>query len=985
MRSTLLRDGVRQALGIAAAAAAVGYSAAGNAQQPIAQLEEVIVTGTRIARQDYQAASPVVSLSAEQFDQMGTLNAEQLVNTLPQVVPHFSTGNNNPGNGQSYIDLRGLGPERNIVLVDGRRLMISSSDGRADINVIPTGLIERVEILSGGASAVYGSDAISGATNFILRRDFEGLEISAHTGQSGEGDAQTDAIELLLGAPLADDQGHVMLWAIYNERDLLSKGDRDFSRQAVSTTSYFPSGHIRQAAGNPWSLAAVQDVFTNLYGAPAPTATSSFVGNDDGTLFTQGNSGEGVLNFRTVQGEDLNGLFVGQNFIEGGDGFYSYNFEPFNNLVLPQERLSLGTDLALDLSENVEVYTQILFTNYTSDTRLAPSPAPTGENITNPDAGVEFTVPWNNPFVLANPGLSQILASRTGDNPALPGAGPTEDFIYRRRFIENGPRIESYERDAFQFVGGIRGNITENWQFDFYFARGKYNEQQEQNGNVSVTRVESLLDAPDGGVGICEGGFNPIPALSLSPDCADYIGVLAKNTQQIEHNHAEFVASGDVFEMPGGTASLALGLFWQKLDYEFKADEILASGDVAGFNAQDNIIGTTDNTDVFAELFLPVTERLGVTTGYRASDHNIADRNNSYKLELDWEAVEGLRVRGSYQRAVRAPNIEELFEPLVEDNPMVTDPCNFDSAFRTGPNAAQVEALCLAQGILPTELATYTQTTDQIDALQGGNPDLQEEKADTYTIGVVWEPRFNDNLQLSVDYYNIEIEDVITFLDPSLVMNRCFNANGENPTYDPNYEQCTKFTRTRATGEINSLLELTENIGGLRTDGVDVQVDWRTQIGEAHNLSFNFLTTFVNEFAESPAPGEPFVDYVGTIGDNEGEALPDLKASWTAVWDFRNFSNALRLRYLPSMDHEESVLVGSTDPDICDCTGVDSVVYVDASTTWRPTDAMSLRLGIQNLTDEDPQLYTPDQDSGTNPTVYDVIGRRWYLTFTYRF
>src|SRR5690606_1601568 len=165
----------------------------------------------------------------------------------------------------------------------------------------------------------------------------------------------------------------------------------------------------------------------------------------------------------------------------------------------------------------------------------------------------------------------------------------------------------------------------------------------------------------------------------------------------------------------------------------------------------------------------------------------------------------------------------------------------------------------------------------------------------------------------------------------------------------------------------------------------DLQVDWGTTIGDSHDLQINFLATFVNEFAEQPAPGEEFIDYVGTIGDNEGEALPDFKSAWTASWGFRNFTSALRLRYLPSMDHEETVLVGSTDPDICDCTGVDSVVYVDASTTWRPTDALTLRLGIQNLTDEEPQLYTPDQDSGTNPTVYDVIGRRWYLTFTYRF
>jgi outer membrane receptor protein involved in Fe transport len=991
LKANPMRMAVRRALQAGAIATVAGHSSIALSQDQLngpsqARLEEVVVTGSRIIRQDYSAASPVVTVDAEQFRQTGTLNAEELMNTLPQVVPHFSSGNNNPGNGQSYIDLRGLGEERNLVLVDGIRMVPSNEDAVVDINTIPTALISRVEVLSGGASAAYGSDAVSGATNFILRDDIDGVEINFQTGESGEGDTGITSIELLMGSDLADGRGNVVAWATYNDRERLGKGDRAFSAQAVSQTSFFPSGHVRRAAGNSWTLDAVQDVFTNLYGAAAPSTLGTLVGNDDGTLFTQGGAGEGVINFREVIGQDINGNFVAQNFLPDE---YSYNFEPFNNLIIPQERLNLGGMLNLDLSDNFEVFNRLFYTNYSSDTRLAPTPAPTSRNITNPDAGFEFTVPATNPFVQANAGLSQLLASRTGDNAGLGGwingvydpnaSGADEDFIYRRRFIENGPRIESYERDVFQWVGGIRGDLSDNWSLNAYLAKGKYNEQLKQDGNVSTTRVENLLDAPDGGVSICAGGLNPIGANTLSADCADYVAAAAKNNTRVEHNHAEAVVSGDIFPMPGGSASLAVGAFWQEYNFQFIADELLASGDVSGFNAEDNIIGRTSNTDLFAELYLPLTNSLDLNLGVRSSDHSVSDRNTSYKAEMNWSISDGFGLRGSYQRAVRAPNVGELFEPQVEDNPDVNDPCNFDSGFRTGGNAAAVRDLCLAQGILSSEIDTYSQTTDQISAFQGGNPDLKEETADTFTVGFVWQPADLDRLQLSVDYYEIEIEDVISFVDPSIVVNKCFNGDGSNPGYAVSNEWCQKFGRSPTSGEIIDLLELQENIAGLRTDGVDVQVDWGIGLGNAGDFGLNFVSTFVNEHSESQQPGDPFIDFVGSIGDNEGEALPDFKATLSATWDFRKFATLARIRYIPSMIHEEAVLTGSSDESVCDCTGVGSVVYMDLTTRYSFSDRLSFRFGIQNVTDEAPQLYTPDQDSGTNASVYDVIGRRWFL------
>lgn len=973
---------VRVVLVTAGALSAGLYGATSTAQEA---LEEIVVTGSRIARQDYESASPVVSLSADAFKQSGVVNAEQLVNTLPQVVPSFSTGNNNPGNGQAWINLRGLGSVRNLVLIDGKRAIPSNSSAIVDINTIPTQMIERVEVISGGASAVYGSDAVAGATNFILRKDFNGVEINGQYGMSEEGDTKAGNIDVLIGSDLADGRGNVMFWGSFNDRDRLGKGDREFSAQAVSGTSFFPSGHLRRASGNPWTLAAQTDVFTNLYGSTAPAALTNMAFNDDKTMF----AGTGLNNFRSVLGEGMDGLYFAQNY-PNGENTYSYNFEPWNNLVIPQSRFNMGANLTYAITDKVEAYSRIMLTNYNSSIQLAPSPAPTGKNSALDGLSNEFFIPVTSPFVQGNAGVLALANSRTGDNVLLPGSGAAEPLLFRYRFLSNGPRVESYERDVYQYLLGVKGDITDNWKFDVYGAHGKYNEQLNQDGNVAVPKVQTLLQAADGGASLCEGGFNPFGFGGLSAECADYVGVIAKNTTQIEHNLAEAVVTGDLFSLPGGQVSAAFGAFWQEMKFEFLADEILASGDVAGFNAQDNVLGRTANTDLFAEIYfpllsdLPAVQSLGLTVGYRYSDNTPAGGADSYKAELDWKIVDSVRVRGGYQRAVRAPNVGELYSPRFEDNPEVSDPCNFDSSERSGANAASVTALCGAQGIPASELPTYKQGNDQIDAVSGGNPDLLPEEADTYTLGVVWTPGFADRLSVAIDYYNIEVTGAISYIDPSIVVSRCYDP-AFNPDFSTSNFYCSLFGRSAASNEIDNLLEDNRNIGGYRTDGLDLQIDYGVSIGRFGDLGFNAVATFLNAFEEQQLPGDVWIDYKGTIGQQVGDVYADWRGTLTTSWNIQNWSTALRIRYLPAMDHKESIFNESTDPDVCGCTGVGSVVYADLSTAWQVTDDLSLRLGIENLTNEDPQLFSPDVDSGTNPSVYDVIGRRYFMSATYKF
>jgi outer membrane receptor protein involved in Fe transport len=981
-KSTITRA-VRLAL-LTAGAAGAGLT--GAAAQGQDQLSEITVTGSRIMRQDYEATSPIVTITAETFEQQGVSNAEQLVNTLPQVVPSFSSGNNNPGGGQAWVDLRGVGSVRTLVLVDGKRMTPAdaTAGSRVDINTIPTGLIERVEIISGGASAVYGSDAVAGAVNFILKKTFDGVEFGGRYGISEQSDAETQAYDVTMGSALAEGRGNIVIYGSFDERLALSKGDREFSAQAVSLTSYFPMGAYFGGANGP-SQAAVDNLFQGYGVAPGSVlATDTFAFNQDGSIFASSASDATVVqNYRG----DPNHVDVASNFFPGR---YSYNFEPWNKLIIPQERVSIGAMGNFTISEKVEAYTRVLFTNYSSQTALAPSPAPTGDNTTNPEAGAFFTIPVTNPFVQANADMLAILNSRTGDSAALPGAGATEDFLYRRRFVENSARTESYERDAYQAMLGLRGDISDKWRFDGYFAHGKLNGQENQGGNVRVSAVEQLLDAPDGGASLCAGGLNPFGQDTLSAECAEFIGVLAKNSDQIEQNLAELVISGDLFSVPAGTVSTAIGAFYQEQNVELLKDSVLASGDVAGFNAEDNVIGSIDHADAFVEFYvpllkdLPAVQSLAFSAGYRFSDHSIAGGNSSWKGELDWNVNDQLRVRGSVQRAVRAPNVGELFRPQVEDNPQVDDPCNFNSSFRTGANAAQARTLCLAQGVPAAIVDTYTQTTDQIDALLGGNLDLTEETADTYTVGFVWRPAAAERFSLSIDYYDMTIDDVITNIDPVVVANRCFNQDGANPNFELDNFYCNLFGRD-SIGQIDDLLEISNNLATLKTSGFDLQADYGFGLGRFGDLNLNLVATFVQTWDLQNLPGDSFLDYKGTIGEDPGETLPEMKGTFSARWSLGDFGATARLRYIDGMEHAVTTNIGSTDPAVCGCTGVPDTWYVDMSGVWQATEELLLRVGVDNLTDQAPRLYTPDADSGTDPSTYDLIGRRYFVSATYRF
>ncbi len=974
-------------------AAGLTASPPAHAQEtPEAESETIVVTGSRIRQRDLVANSPFETVTVQELNNSATLSVETFLNTLPQVAPNVSMASNNPssgdGSGKANIDLRGLGPERNVILLDGRRLVGADRDNVVDVNLIPVSLIERVEIISGGASAVYGPDAVSGVVNFILRDDFEGSELDVQYLVSGMDDAQQFQAAMTIGGDFADDRGNVVFNVSYADRDQLGKGDRDFSAQADATTSYFPSGTWVDSGNQP-TQAAVDAVFAG-YGASAGAAppnggATGFGFNGDGTLYSTGVAGSplDVVNFRRDESE-IATLFFPDRF--------SYNFEPDNNMILPLERQSFATFAHYELTDWARLYGQGIFANYVADQALAPSPAPTGGNPLDPGAGVNFTIPTTNPFISAD--LRALLDSRTGDRPLLNGSGPNEDFLYRFRATSLGPRLSSNEQSIYHMLTGVELTLPADWRGDAYYSQGRYVTEETQSGNLSVRRFEALLDSPTGGTEFCPGGFNPF-GVGLSEECGAFVEVIAKNRYVIEQDNAVITFNGPLpFAMPtsGQPIDVAVGAEYRSVDLNFTPDSALQPGEVAGFNGQGPIKGYIDFTDLFFEASFPLLEAapvindLELVVGYRLTDSNRFDQSETYKGELSWLPIDALRFRGSFQHAIRAPTIGELFAPLDENAPAVNDPCNADNPNRT----AQVLALCQAQGAAlgfsDAFVAGYQQPRSQIDALQGGNPNLEPEEADTFTLGVVFQPTIDagpvQNVAMSVDYYDIAIEEAIFAADPQLTANNCYSA-ATNPAFDPNSPFCTTFQRSPGDFTIFNLLQLQANQGNLETSGVDLSFSFESPLDEQTGVEWLGLfragvnVTWVQEFLEQTSPLTPTFDYAGALSDDPGETLPEWKGSINLGWKTGPFGADLRGRYIDAMAHRADIIVAPDDDP--GSSGVGAAWYWDLATRYDLSQSAQLRFGVLNLFDREIEQYANNVDAQTDPSTYDVIGRRFFI------
>ena len=939
-----------------AVGAAVGLSSTAmlpslaQAQGEPQLIEEVVVTGSRIARKDFVSSSPVQTVNAEQIQLQGTVNTEQLLNQLPQVVPGLTNTSNFPGDGSASVDLRGLGAQRTLVLVNGKRMVPTAQDGTVDINNIPAALIERVEVVTGGASAVYGSDAIAGVVNFVMKTNFEGVQFDSKYAITEEDDGDRYDLSLTMGSNFDDDRGNATMFIGYTDRDEVFAGDRDFSSVALG-----------DAIGD--------DPYLYPFGSSGIPGTRVF----GDAVF------DGVVNGG------------GARFLEDGsavpyDGATdTYNFAPVNYLQLPQERYTFNGFMNYNLAENITAYGEGIYVNHETPQQLAPTPA----QLLN----VDFNY-------AASPFLTDQAKQMFADSYDEDGDGVASLSRLRRRLTENEVRRSNDDLTTGRILVGLKGDFNNNWDWDAYYSWGKVERRTRLTGDASDSRLTAGLNTVDGATcvdpndtSVTIPGCVPVNIWgegNISQEAVDYINVGATNTTEYEQHYYGATIAGSLFELPAGDLGVAFGAEYRQEDSEFTPDEFLASGDVLGFNVQEATKGSYDVTEFFGEVNVPIladvflANYLGVTGAYRYSDYSTIDDTNTYALGAEWRPFSDLLIRGQYQRAVRAPNVLELFQGASNNFPSYSDPC-------AGGVTGALRDFCIASGIPASRIDNFEEADSQVESTEGGNPNLSEEESDTYTVGFVWTPsEFLEGLSLTVDYYSIEIEDAIDVAGGGAnnLIQLCYGG------LDLSSPECQSITRD-GNGDIINVLALNDNISEFKTEGVDLQLqynwDWDAigWGGDSALLQLQVLGNHTMENSFVPAPGQPKRDCEGRFGSPCGQTITGTASpdnSWNSSLTYFSGPLSVRLGWVWIDEVEDTRIDDGTPANTLPEPKLDDISYWDLSGRFSFTDNIDFSLGVENLFDEDPPKYgDASVQSNTDPSTYDVLGRRYWAGLTLKF
>jgi iron complex outermembrane recepter protein len=974
------RHSIRGRLMASTVLAASLLAAPALAQDDDTAVEELVVTGSRIARQDLTSVSPVATVGEQELENSGLVNTENLLATLPQAAPGVTGTVNNGNLGIATVNLRGLGTNRTLVLVDGRRQVPSDQFGRVDINLIPPALIERIEVVTGGASAVYGSDAISGVVNFLLKRDFEGLEFNAGFSTTDDGQANIYSVDATMGASLDGGRGNVVLSLGYNKRDPMFQGDSPIDKLLVSL-------------GEPPAAAVNRVLIFQGSGSEEFGRVNPFVAGRFATLPGQPNLAANSALF--LQNGDVR-LYRGDPD--------TYNFAPVNYTQTPQERYSVTALGRYDITDTVEAYSKGNFVASQVTTQLAPTPI---GNRT-----FRFTLD-NNPFLTAaaKQALNTLGSATAYSIPAgNPSSGTFTDVdtdgdgifetvtgVFNRRLTEVGPRIQDYQFYGFQLQFGLKGSLEAiNGQWDAYFQYAASHESRSLIGDTSLARIQQalLLNAAGTGCADPSGGCVPLNLFGLgniSPQAANFIATRINASGDYQQIVAAAFVSGDTetfFSLPAGPIGFAVGGEYRSDEYDFRPSQDLAAGNVTGFNASPPVSGYFDVYELYGEAVIPIlgdlpfVERLNLELAGRISDYSSQNKiTKTYKVAGDWKVNEDLRVRASYNRAVRAPSVGELFRPTANSFPSATDPCS-----QQGNPNAQVRQACINSGV-PANLVGAIQANAQTQQVAGGNPDLEPEVADTITAGLVYQPSFLPNFAITVDYFDIEIEDAIASFGGGAanVMAVCYGplVNG-----NPSSPYCQAITRL-PNGSIFNVSVQDRNVASIKTEGVDVAVSYRfdvADLGLGDWGSVAVRSIYTNTWENDTKPDEisaviKCADKFGTRCNNAFTGItPRHKLHTTVNWDWGSWGVNVVWNHLDDVKDDNPAVnyiherIGAKN-------------YIDLSVDWAATENLAFTVGARNITQENyPVLGGNASPSNQGyPSTYDVLGRVLFATAKLRY
>jgi outer membrane receptor protein involved in Fe transport len=1028
-KSRNLQQAVRFALATATAAAAgVSVLHAQEAPAPAAAaaapVEEVVVTGSRLQTPNETSISPITTVSAVDLQQTGLTRVEDVLNNLPMVFAGMNSTTSNGADGTAVVNLRGLGSQRTLVLVNGRRLGPGTAVGGrnfSDINQVPAALIERVDVLTGGASAVYGADAVAGVVNFILNTHFEGVKVEAgyHFNQHHNGD-QTGTAQFVTAAgyPLPDSD--VRTGFGKNASVLVGSNFADNKGNATAYITYDNQGAALQGKFDYGSCSlAPFKKNTTLHCAGSGTSAKNGAG---GYFQAYPAAGGAALFTNTVDG--LTGQF--RPFDRSSDYF---NFGPLNFYQTPNERWTAGTFINYDVTSHVNVYAEVMYMRNESSAQIAPSGSffqPAFIACANPlltaQEAAAVCAPGN---VAANGGAFETL-----NGVSYPGI----NMYVARRNVEGGNRIATFVTNSAREVLGVKGDFADAWTYDVYAQHGSVDNNNGNLNYLNNTAIqESLNVLPSAGGPVCGGPTNPLgagplvtPGTAFSPDpaCVPWNiwhpnGVTKDQTAFlgipliVVGDTTEYVVDGSVtgdlgkynVKLPTADQGLQVnvGAEWRQETTNYLPDFLSQQGSAAGSGgAVSPINGSFTVRELFTEMRLPLAQHqafaddLSLEGGYRYSKYSLGFNTNTYKLGLEWAPVRDVRLRGSFQRAVRAPNIGELFTPQAVGLDGSHDPCagplaaGSTTVLQTGATLAQ----CALTGVTPAQFGHIgANAAFQYNGRFNGNPNLVPETADTYTVGVLFQPRFVPNLSVSVDYFDIKIDNRIGPVGGDAILNNCL-ANGIG---------CAAVHRD-SNGSLyktpNGFVDDPNvNQGSLKTRGVDLKGSYRLGMSQLGSLLFSLEGTYLKELITQPLAGGLSYDCKGLFGATCGGGNPTWRhvfnATWSTPWDALDIN--VRWRHYGANSSESA----TTNPFLqkaayLPLSNIAAYNWVDLTGTFNVYKGIRAEIGVNNIADKAPPIVTgvdcsTSSPAGANcngntfPGVYDAMGRYLFMSLTAQF
>jgi iron complex outermembrane receptor protein len=1019
-KNRILQQAVRAVLSAAAATASVVPAAlsqttpttvAAEAAEP-GELQEVIVTGSRIQSLNLVSISPVTTVTATEIAQTGATRIEDVLNALPSVFAAQNSAMSNAADGTASVDLHDLGAPRTLVLMDGRRLAPGSPDGRnfADLDQVPIELVERVEVLTGGASSTYGADAVAGVVNFIMNTHYEGVKIDAGYGmyqhnnheslysgiESGQGDATPPSevntgfnknLALIAGSNFADGKGNATVYATYNTQAAVLQGKFDYS---ACTLSAGPT------PGRP------------VCGGSETNAT--------GTFLAYNSAGVNIL----------------RNTVDPTTGFFRpetpadlYNYGPLNYQIRPNEKYTGGAFVHYDFNDHAQVYMEVSFLHNNTIAQLAPDgdfadngPLPSGQWAIN-CGPVGVGLPGN---PLLTPQERSVVC-----NPALlaqqgqPAGGVLTAYLLRRN-VEGGGRQNDFTNDDFRTVVGVKGDIVDGFKYDAYAQVGITDQPVFTNNINEVNFVGNALEAVQGPNGpICAANA----VITTAPGCVPYnVWVPGGVTQaalayirtplESQGEVKEYVVSanltGDLgqygVQLPTAKSGMQvnLGSEYREEQSVFNPD-LTAIDDLTSNGPNYALSGGFHVAEVFSEFNLPIlddqpfADQLAVNGGFRYSSYTLGFNTNTYKFGLEWAPVKDIRFRGSFTQAARAPNIAELFtSPTIGPNGSV-DPC-------AGAAPTLTEAQCALTGVKPGQYGNIgVNPANQFNTQDGGNPHLSPEIAHTWSYGFVFQPEFLPRFSATVDYYDIRVTGAIETQSGTSVIQTCaLSGSATSP-------DCLAINRgpngSLWLSNTDYVVTLNENTGLRETKGVDVKLRYSQDIGALGKLTYNLegtdsITNITQPAVTVPnATGTGFTagpsyDCAGYYGNTCDNPLPRWRSVFSTDWitPWLGLDVNLRWRYIgPTLvdSLNQSPLLSNPGTVYQGYSHIPSYSYLDLSAAATVASNVILRVGVNNVLDKDPPITL----SGDCPTgqcngnswtgVYDALGRNLYAKVSVKF